>query len=76
VLAVACTMRNEALRSVTEALRIVTGRYGMLWKRYGVLRSVIEHYGSLQAHLWPCVPLLGEILHTHLHLLHWHSETD
>jgi len=40
VLALACTMRNETLRIVTE-------RYGTLQKRYGVSQRAVEHYGAL-----------------------------
>jgi len=56
VLAVACTMRNDVLRSVTGRYGSVTWRYGTLqsvaghygtWKRYGMLQSVTEHYGAL-----------------------------
>jgi len=62
VSAVACTMRNEALRIITGRYRSVTGHYGMLWKhcaslwnvmeafwkRHGVLLSITEHYGVLR----------------------------
>jgi len=40
VLAVACTMHNEALRHITE-------RYGSTVHRYGTLRNVTEHRGTL-----------------------------
>jgi len=40
MLAVACTMCNEALRSVTGRYESVTGRYGML-------QSVAGRYGTL-----------------------------
>jgi len=60
MLAVACTIRNEALRSILGRYRSITGRYGtlrndsehcgMLWNIAEVLRvlwSVTEHYRAL-----------------------------
>jgi len=54
MLAVTCTMRNEALRSVTEhygTLRDVMGRYGRVADRYETLRvcygALTERYGTV-----------------------------
>ena len=44
-LAVACTMRNEALRVVTVRYGSVADRYGTLWERdrpYGTLTENID----------------------------------
>jgi len=50
VLAVACTMRNKALRKCYIALWGITEHYGSTADRYGTLQSVAGHYGTL----WKC----------------------
>jgi len=48
VLAVACTMRNKTLWSVTGRYGSVTERYGTLQKRYGALT---ERYGTVMENI-------------------------